>query len=84
MSAPDSNDGAFEVVIAGGGVAALEATLALRALAGDRVSITLVAPNAEFHYRPLVVREPFTSAPTSAYKLAEIAQRAGAHLLVDR
>ena len=64
------------------GVAALEATLALRALAEDRVAITLVAPNAEFHYRPLVVRQPFTSAPTSGYKLSDIADRAGAHLLV--
>jgi sulfide:quinone oxidoreductase len=83
MTTPEKPD-AFEVVIAGGGVAALEATLALRALAEDRVAITLVAPNAEFHYRPLVVREPFTSARTSGYRLSEIADRAGAHLLVDR
>lgn len=33
----------FNVVIAGGGVAALEAMLALRELAGDRLSIQLVA-----------------------------------------
>ena len=32
------------VVIAGGGVAALETLIALRDLAGDRVDITLVAP----------------------------------------
>jgi len=83
MATPEKSD-AFEVVIAGGGIAALEAMLALRALAGDRVGITLVAPNAEFHYRPLVVREPFTSAPTSGYKLSDIADRAGAHLVADR
>jgi sulfide:quinone oxidoreductase len=47
------------VLIAGGGVAALEATLALRALADERVAITLVAPESDFVYRPLAVAEPF-------------------------
>src|SRR5277367_6250766 len=84
MAATDSNGGPFEVVIAGGGVAALEAALALHALAADRVSIRLVAPNAEFRYRPLVVREPFTSARTTGYRVAKIAEQAGAQLLVDR
>jgi NADPH-dependent 2,4-dienoyl-CoA reductase/sulfur reductase-like enzyme len=32
------------VLIAGGGVAGLETLLALRALAGDRVDITILAP----------------------------------------
>ena len=32
------------VLIVGGGVAALEALMALRDLAGDRVAITLIAP----------------------------------------
>jgi sulfide:quinone oxidoreductase len=84
MAAPDSNGGAFELVIVGGGVAALEAALAVHVLAGDRVAVTLVAPNAEFRYRPLVVREPFTSARTAGYKVAEVAERAGAQLVVDR
>ena len=75
--------GAFRVVIAGGGVAALEAALALRALAGDRVSTTIVAPNGEFRYRPLLVHEPFNSAVTASYSVAEIAERAGARLLAD-
>jgi hypothetical protein len=43
------------VVIAGGGVAGLEALLALRALAADRVQLTLVSPAADFFYRPLAV-----------------------------
>jgi sulfide:quinone oxidoreductase len=84
MPASDSNGGPFEVVIAGGGVAALEAALALHGLAADRVAVTLVAPNAEFRYRPLVVREPFTSARTAGYKVSEIVEQAGAQLLVDR
>lgn len=38
----------FRVLIAGGGVAALEALLALRELAGDRVAPMLFAPDPEF------------------------------------
>jgi sulfide:quinone oxidoreductase len=49
----------FRVVIAGGGVAALEAMIALRELAEDRVDLTLVAPDTMFVYRPLAVAEPF-------------------------
>ena len=47
------------VVVAGGGVAAIEAILALHDAAGDRVSITLVAPQEDFLYRPMSVGEPF-------------------------
>ena len=42
----------LEVVVAGGGVAALELVLGLNALAGDRVTVTVVAPEADFTYRP--------------------------------
>ena len=47
------------VLIAGGGVAALETLIALRDLAGDRVAITLLAPETTFTYRPMKVAEPF-------------------------
>ena len=40
----------FHVVIAGGGVAALEATLALRDLAADLVEVTLVSPTDRFTF----------------------------------
>ena len=73
----------FKVVIAGGGVAALEAALALHDLASELVSITIVAPNAEFVYRPLLVREPFTPSVIATYSVEEIAKRAGAELVVD-
>jgi sulfide:quinone oxidoreductase len=39
---------ATRVLIAGGGVAALEAALALRALAEDRVRVELLAPEPQF------------------------------------
>ena len=84
MADPGLNSDAFEVVIAGGGVAALEGALALRAFGQERVAITLVAPNKDFRYRPLVVREPFTSARTARYPLTEVVRDADVRLLHDR
>jgi sulfide:quinone oxidoreductase len=68
----------FRVVIAGGGVAGLEALLALRALAGDRVELTLVAPTPDFVYRPLAVAEPFALGAPRRTPLAEAARTAAA------
>jgi len=50
----------MRVLIAGGGVAALEAALALRALAGDRVAVELLAPGTQFSHRPSSVVSPFS------------------------
>ena len=47
------------VLVAGGGVAALELVLALRALAGSRVELELVAPDRDLRYPPLDVLAPF-------------------------
>jgi sulfide:quinone oxidoreductase len=73
----------LEVLIAGGGVAGLESALALRDLAGDRVSLRLLAPNREFVYRPMVVQEPFGLAKARRYPLREIAADVGAELIED-
>jgi sulfide:quinone oxidoreductase len=72
------NRGSTTVVIAGGGVAALEAALALRELAGDRVSVELVAPEPHFWYRPLAVAEPFELGEVQRFGLPEVAAAAGA------
>ena len=48
-----------KVLIAGGGVAGVEALLAFAALAPGRVSVELMAPEPDFAYRPLSVAEPF-------------------------
>ena len=48
----ERNNNSAEVVIIGGGVAGLEALLALRKLAGDRVALTLVAKDDQFVDRP--------------------------------
>jgi sulfide:quinone oxidoreductase len=55
----------LRVLVAGGGVAALESVLALRSLAGDRVAVELLAPGADFAHRPFSVRSPFTGEPAS-------------------
>jgi sulfide:quinone oxidoreductase len=68
----------FHVVIAGGGVAALESLMALRALAGDVLHITLLAPDRDFHYRPMAVAEPFSIAAVRHIALAAIAHDFGA------
>jgi sulfide:quinone oxidoreductase len=74
---PKSFDG-LHVVIAGGGVAGLETLLALRALAGDRVDLELVAPEPAFWYRPLAVAEPFEAGRAHPFELAGIAEAASA------
>jgi sulfide:quinone oxidoreductase len=67
------------VLIAGGGVAGLEATLALAALAGDRVETEVLTPGDRFVYRPLLVTEPFGIAGATGLDLAGILDDVGAH-----
>jgi sulfide:quinone oxidoreductase len=69
------------VLIAGAGVAGLEAALALRALAEDRVSVELVAPGPDFVYRPLSVTAPFGAFETQRFSLRALANEAGAELI---
>jgi sulfide:quinone oxidoreductase len=71
------------VILAGGGVAALETALALADLAPDHTDVTVIAPNAEFVYRPMTVREPFAYGAAHRYPLAPIVHDAGAELLTD-
>ncbi len=72
----------LRVLVVGGGVAAIETILALHDLAPDRVALSVLAPNSEFVYRPLTVREPFAYARASRYELAPIVGHAGAELIV--
>ncbi len=73
----------LRVLIAGGGVAALETLLALQALAPEQTEMTVLAPNAEFVYRPMTVREPFAYPAAGRYELAPIVEGADAKLVVD-
>ena len=70
----------LRVVVLGGGVAALEVVLGLRALAEERVSLELIAPEPYFWYRPLAVSEPFGRGGVKRFELAGIARACGAQL----
>jgi sulfide:quinone oxidoreductase len=65
------------VLVAGAGPAGLETALALHRLAGDRVAITLLAPETELVYRPLSVAEPFGGAPVQRFSVARFAADCG-------
>jgi sulfide:quinone oxidoreductase len=73
----------FEVIIAGGGVAGLEALLALHQLAGASLKIELLAPEREFVLRPLAVAESFGLAHPARVDLAEFAVEHGARYRHD-
>src|SRR4051812_12219029 len=70
-----------EIVVAGGGIAALEFVLALRDLAGDRVNLTVVAPNREFVPPPQLVAHPLVGVAAQRRPLQRIADEAGFRLV---
>jgi sulfide:quinone oxidoreductase len=72
------------VVIAGGGVAGLEAMLALRALAGQRLELELISPVPHFYYRALAVAAAFGAQPSSELSLASVAADTDALYTEDR
>jgi sulfide:quinone oxidoreductase len=75
------------VLIAGGGVAGLETLLALRALAGDRVDITVLAPELKFVNRSMAVDQPFKPQRVRGLRLEATAAEFGArwhHGALDR
>ena len=65
-------------MIVGGGFAALETALALRALASERLRLTLISPSRSLAYRPAATSEAFADGPSRAYDLATIADDLGA------
>ena len=73
----------MHVVIAGGGVAALEAVIALRDLAGDRVSVTMLAPEDDFVFKPLSVGEPFALGDARRVPLKRFARDLDIELVHD-
>jgi sulfide:quinone oxidoreductase len=66
-----------QLVIAGGGPAAIEAALAVRRLAQDRVAVTLVSATEAFVYRPQSVAEPFGRGEPQRFSLSGIAAERG-------
>ncbi len=66
--------------MAGGGVAALEAILALRALAGRRPAITLLTPQLEFAPPAASVASPFGFGPPAPLPVGPLAASYDVHL----
>jgi sulfide:quinone oxidoreductase len=66
------------ILIAGAGVAGLETLLALRALAGDRVDVTIVAPELRFINRSMAVDQPFKPQRMRGVRLQDTAAELGA------
>jgi sulfide:quinone oxidoreductase len=77
----DSGGQRFSVLIAGGGVAGLEAAFALREVAGGRVVVTVLSAGEDFVYRPLAIGEPFNRSYAERYDLAGLVSEAGAELV---
>ncbi|HEX5924010.1 MAG TPA: FAD-dependent oxidoreductase [Baekduia sp.] len=82
--APPLTHDPLRVVIAGGGVAALEALVALEGLAPGRVDVTLVSVSDTFIYRPLLVGEPFGLGHPHRYDLTVLCAELGAALVCDK
>jgi sulfide:quinone oxidoreductase len=72
-----------QVVIAGGGIAALEAVLALDEIAGEELDVTVLSPDARFHYAPLAVAEPFHGGHAYRLDLAALLAETGTAVEID-
>lgn len=72
------------VLLVGGGVAALELLLALRADAGGQLAITLLSPQPEFAPPAMTVAEPFERGGAQTYAWAQIAAQHDARFVLDR
>jgi len=70
----------FSVLIAGGGVAALEAALTLREVSEQRARVELLAPESTFWYRPVAVAEPFGLGTVRHFDLGALAEDIGVGL----
>ena len=73
----------LRIVVAGGGFAAAELLLALRALAEDRVSVELVTPSTELAFRPAATGTPFELSHVDRYDLEMLAHEVGARVRRD-
>ena len=74
----EQRNGKQRVLIAGGGVAALEAALALQDHAADRVAVELLAPEPHFWYRPASVAAPFELGTVTHFELDGLTRQIGA------
>jgi len=80
MTGSDRRGDRQKVLIAGAGVAGLEAALALRDLAHERVEVSMHDPAKEFAYRPFGIGEPYGTTRAFRYDLRRLSELCGASL----
>jgi sulfide:quinone oxidoreductase len=68
----------LRVAIAGGGVGALEALLALHDLGEHQLELTLIAPRDHVVLRPMAVAVPFSAGHVTRVALDDVCERVGA------
>ncbi|MGB7685812.1 MAG: FAD-dependent oxidoreductase [Solirubrobacterales bacterium] len=71
------------VLVAGGGIAGLEAAIALRDLAGKRVEVEVCSPREDFVYRPYAVGEPYGASHAFRYDLRRLTDHCGVSFRLD-
>ncbi len=71
------------VIVAGGGIGALEGVLALQELGGDALRISVLTPNRFLTYRALSVGEPFGAPAPSRLEWRAIARDRRLELIPD-
>jgi sulfide:quinone oxidoreductase len=74
----------WRVVVAGGGVAGLEACLGLADLGERQLRVALVTPEDHFTLQPQAVAEPFGGRPAPTVALADVARELGMRFVRDR
>jgi sulfide:quinone oxidoreductase len=72
------------VLIAGGGIAALELLLALRIHAGAHVAITLLSGRPQFAPPAMTVADPFERGGAQTLEWTQIAAQHDVRLVVDK
>lgn len=83
MTTTPTPDRPLNVVIAGAGVAGIEALIALHDIAAARVNVMLLSPDHDFVFRPLSVGEPFALGDIQRVPVAQIAADFGAQVCRD-
>ena len=65
------------MIVLGGGVAGVEAVLALNDFGPQQLSVTLVSADRDFLFKPLAIEAPFTGDPPEQHDLEALTLRAG-------
>lgn len=72
------------VCVVGAGTAALEGLLCARQGLGADAQLRLIAPDAEFRYRPMSRQSPFRPAPEQALAIGDLVAQTGAAWIRER